>query len=108
MLMAELHELSAREREAVDPRLLDVVEYRKSGLSLNHIGCARYGVMYKTVLDTSVPLGPGRDPDLAFRIAVDAALDQLIDDLALPARRLDPGNAADGADRVLQEVVRHR
>lgn len=41
----------------------------------------RYDLLFKTVLDEGVPLGPGRDPDLAYRKEVDsrigAALSQL-------------------------------
>lgn len=43
----------------------------------------KYAILYKTVLDTSIALGPGRDGDLEFRILADCKIDETINDLGL-------------------------
>lgn len=48
----------------------------------------RYDLLFKTVLDESVPLGPGRDPDLAYRKDVDLHIGAALSKLGVPP--LDP------------------
>ncbi|MBB3342451.1 AAA family ATPase [Luteimonas sp. RC10] len=55
----------------------------------------RYDLLFKTVLDESVPLGAGRDPDLAYRKDVDSCIGAALSHLGV--RPLNPLNANDMA-----------
>jgi len=52
-----------------------------------------YAVICKTVLDSSIPLGPGRDEDLAFRSSVASQLNSVFSKLSLSHRVVVPGPA---------------
>ena len=56
-----------------------------------HVG--DYGLLLMTVLDPEIPLGEGRDGDLAYRQAVGRHIDALVTAFAPAAQRLSPTNA---------------
>lgn len=58
----------------------------------------RYDLLFKTVLDESVPLGPGRDPDLAYRKEVDSRIGAALSQLGV--QPLNPLNGDDFAQAV--------
>lgn len=49
-----------------------------------------YTAIVATKLDSSIPLGPGRDNDFLFRESVDTHLHRLLEGLAVPHHRLTP------------------
>ena len=55
----------------------------------------RYDLLYKTVLDESIPLGQGRDPDLAYRKDVDSRIGAALSQLGV--QPLNPLNEDDMA-----------
>lgn len=119
-----------------------MIDYRKSGLSLNHVvGCpldcgylkaalvvtgreidqrrrqalesiarahtADYDVLVMTTLDTSIPLGPGRDDDPVFREAASDAVANLIDDASPDTLRMTSGNTAEIIETILSRLEAH-
>lgn len=63
--------------------------------ALAKLHAPRYDLLFKTVLDESVPLGPGRDPDLAYRKDVDLHIGAALSKLGVPL--LDPRSDEDMA-----------
>jgi hypothetical protein len=69
--------------------------------SLARMHGSRYEVLFRTVLDPTIPLGPGRDGDLVFRRSVDAELTKVVAKVDLMCHRLAPT----GTERAIREVV---
>lgn len=63
-------------------------EEREYLYSLAKRHSSRYALLFKTQLNESIPLGPGRDSDLDFRREVDQQIGQVVERLGLAS--LDP------------------
>ncbi|NML43472.1 AAA family ATPase [Ramlibacter sp. G-1-2-2] len=50
------------------------------GLAAHHV--KRYGLLLKTTLDETIPLGPDRDPDLGFRRAADRHIEAALSEIS--------------------------
>jgi len=68
---------------------------------------ADYDVLVLTTLDTSIPLGPGRDDDPVFREAASDAVAKLIDDVRPDALRMTSGNTAETIETILSRLEAH-
>ena len=68
---------------------------------------ADYDVLVLTTLDTSIPLGPGRDDDPVFREAASDAVAKLIDDARPDALRMTSGNTAEIIETILSRLEAH-
>lgn len=66
---------------------------------------SRYGWFAATVLDSNVPIGPGRDPDEVFRRLAGEAISHLTTAHVPDARWLTVANAQDLADEVAAFAV---
>ena len=60
-----------------------------------------YDLVFQTQIDASVPLGPGRDPDLKFRAAAAAAVAKVIGRFIPSHHMIDPGHV----DEALQSAL---
>jgi hypothetical protein len=90
------------------------LEYRHEQPSRTELGyleglvrghCTRYDLLFRTVLDTGIPLGgaKNRDNDSHFRSLADHHIARVLDDLNVFAQPLP----ADGNDHALQQAVRY-
>jgi hypothetical protein len=75
---------------------------RKYLLDLAKHHAQTYSVICKTVLNPSIPLAPGRDPDMAFRHAVASELDEVFLNLSLTYRLIEPGT--EFIDKLVDEL----
>lgn len=75
--------LAATDRTISDEQLKYLYE-------LARLHTPRYDLLFKTVLDESIALGPDRDPDLHFRRSVDVRMDEVLSTLGVTP--LDPSN----------------
>lgn len=71
--------------------------------SLAQMHSRRYSLLYRTVLDPSVPLGEGRDSDTVFRALVDEKLASVIEEVGLEASSLPP--VEDCVEKVMSLVT---
>jgi predicted ATPase len=104
----------------VDRPVLDALGYLKAALAvsgrviepgrlqaLERIAYAHardYDVLVVTILDPSIPLGPGRDDDPVFRVAASKAVAGLIDEARPDALRVTSGNSAEVIETVLGAI----
>ena len=80
---------------------------RKALESIARAHTADYDVLVLTTLDTSIPLGPGRDDDPVFREAASDAVAKLIDDARPDALRMTSGNTAETIETILSRLEAH-
>ena len=81
-----------------------IAEHERNYLySLARLHSLRYPLFYRTVLDPTVPLGEGRDPDLGFRALVDNKLAHVLREVGVDAESLP--DAAEVARRVRSLVT---
>lgn len=68
----------------------------------------RYDLMFKSVLDESITLGPGRDPDLGYRKAVDQHIGTVLSGLEIAT--LNPSQDDDVAvvHRLIEDLAMER
>jgi len=69
--------------------------------------CPTYTMLVATRLDTSVPLGPDRDADPAFRQSVDSHLHKLLADLKFHHQMLFPQVRESLLTNLQSEILRH-
>lgn len=128
VIREEQHEGLVADLVIVDRPVSDAIGYLEAALAVtgrdvpsedrNHLYALaklhspRYDLLFKTVLDESVPLAPGRDPDLAYRKEVDshigAALSQLGVQPLNPLNDDDMAQALALIDSIADEIKQSR
>lgn len=80
--------------------------------ALAKLHSSRYDLLFKTVLDESVPLGPGRDSDLAYRKEVDSRIGAVLSQLEVqPLNPLNDDEMAQALaliDSIAKEIKQAR
>lgn len=61
-----------------------------------------YDLIFVTELDATIPIGPGRDDDQAFRVEVGEAISELLDRLAPDHHKLRPENGEMSLDLAMR------
>lgn len=115
VIREEQHEGLSADLVIVDRPVSDAIGYLEAALAvtgrnvrpedrdylyaLAKLHAPRYELLFKTILDESVPLGPDRDPDLAYRKNVDSHIDATL--CRLGVHPLNPLNDDDMAQALL-------
>ncbi|MGO3891167.1 MAG: AAA family ATPase [Paenalcaligenes sp.] len=117
VIRAEQHEGLNADLVIVDRPVSDAIGYLEAALTITgrnmsatdrsylyalaKLHSSRYDLLFKTVLDESVPLGPGRDPDLNYRKAVDSRIDAALFQLGLqPLNPLNDGDRSQALELI--------
>lgn len=111
VIREEQHEGLDADLVIVDRPVPDAIGYLEAALALTgrdvssedrnylyalaKLHAPRYDLLFKTVLDESIPLGPGRDPDLAYRKDVDSRISTVLSQIGV--QPLNPRNNDDMA-----------
>jgi len=69
--------------------------------TLARLHSRRYDVVVRTVLDSSIPLGPGRDTDSKFRALVDERIEAVVGELGMASIEMRSSGVDERAAEVL-------
>jgi hypothetical protein len=64
----------------------------------------RYSLLFKTVLDTTIPLGDGRDSDLEFRQSADIRISRVLENLNITPQDPNDAKTLKALDRLLRRL----
>lgn len=121
VIRAELEAALAADVVLVDRPVPDAIGYLEAALetqrhdispnerhylyTLARLHSARYSLLLKTALDSSIVLGEDRDSDLSFRKLVDEKITKSLDELQVPYHVLDSWNIEVALQLVLKTAV---
>lgn len=128
VIREEQHEGLAADLVIVDRPVSDAIGYLEAALAvtgrnlasedrdylyaLAKLHAPRYDLLFKTVLDESLPLGPDRDPDLAYRKDVDSRISAALFKLGVqplnPLKTEDMGQALELIDSIARGINQDR
>ncbi len=122
VIREEQHESLSADLVIVDRPVSDAIGYLEAALAvtgrnvppedldylyaLAKLHAPRYDLLFKTVLDESVPLGPNRDPDLAYRKVVDTHIGAALSKLGVQPLNPRDDNDMAQALALIDSIVR--